>query len=307
MGRFRTQQLVTAGGYLVLELPAGFEPRCDGTLFEPIALPATGECDTSDPTSVIISLNSTLLPSEYAFAIRVTPPPTAPLRNQLSLILKDKHHNVKDAAIKLPGNPIHEKLKLRMTDMHWTSSRALRPSTITLGFEAVDPLPDLIVAPDQQVSEVLILLPVGFTHMVEKLTDFTIVNEDMPLADPIYLDYMEKDRLRIILNLNRTSWTTLKVGTYNFRFPVLVPDPLPIFNVWHLSVCAPNFPGGCSRITDPAVLATWAAPGFKFGEAPASGFGATSGSERTIRPSCTIWMLASSLCLVFSLKALVHT
>jgi len=255
-------------------------------------LPDTGSCNSNDPEKVLITLNSTLVPSEYAFAIRVSPPASAPLRNQVSLILKDRQDNVKDAAIKMPGKPIQEKLKIRMTELHWTSSKALRPTTITIGFEAMDPLPDLIVAPEQQVSEILISLPVGFTHMVDRVTDFTIVNEDMPLADPVFLDYMEKDRLRVILNLNRTSWTTLKVGTYSFRFPVLVPDPLPIFNVWHLSLCAPNFPGGCSRITDPAVLATFVAPGFGFGQAPVGGYGATSGAMRRLSDSTNVLLWA---------------
>merc|ERR1712032_696564 len=140
-----------------------------------------------------------------------------------------------------------------------------------MGFKAIDPLPDLVVAPKQQVAEILLSLPVGFTHLVEKVNDFTMVNEDMPLQDGDWLDYMQKDRLRITLNLNQTSWTTLKAGDYRFRFPVLVPNPLPVFNVWHLALCMPNFPAGCHRITDPSVLLAFAMPGFRLGQAPPAG------------------------------------
>merc|ERR1712227_272418 len=102
---------------------------------------------------------------------------------------------------------------------------------------------------------------------------------------------MQKDRLRIILNLNRTSWTTLKVGTYLFRFDVLVPDPLPAFNVWHLALCSPSFPGGCSKITDPAVLLTFGMPGFNLYEratvSPGFGIGLTSHADGKVPTSQT--------------------
>merc|ERR1712039_706243 len=97
---------------------------------------------------------------------------------------------------------------------------------------------------------------------------------------------MQKDRLRVILNLNRTSWTTLKIGTYTFRFPVTVPSPLPIFNVWHVSVCQKIFPGGCTKRSDPGVLITFAIPGFEYGQlAPgSSGYGASAGATPGAAP-----------------------
>jgi len=298
--RFRTQVMVRAGGFLQLSLPAGLSPTCNGAYFEPIALPFSAGCNARDPQNVIIYLNSTTVPSEYAFGIYVTPPAVPPLRNEVSLRLKDRFGQVRDAAMKLPGMPIQEKLKIRALDLHWTASRAERPSVVTLGFEAIDPLPDLVVAPVQQVSEILITLPVGFTHLVDRVTDFTFVNEDMPFASPTFLDYMQKDRLRVILNLNRTSWTTLKAGSYKFRFSVLVPNPLPIFNVWHLSLCMPNFPGGCTRITDPAVLVTFAIPGFGVNEVPAGGFGIASHAASPFRTGRTALALSTVLTLLGS-------
>jgi len=296
--RFRSQVLVPAGGYLQLSLPAGLSPVCYGDYFEPIALPHSGGCNSRDPTNVLIYLNSTTVPSEYAFSIYVTPPQVEPLRNEVSIRLRDRLGQVRDSAIGLPGMPIREKLRIRAMDLHWTSSRANRPSTITIGFEAMDPLPDLIVAPVQQVSEILISLPMGFTHLVERVTDFTIVNEDMPFASPTFLDYMQADRLRVMLNLNRTSWTTLKAGSYSFRFSVLIPDPLPVFNVWHVSLCMPNFPGGCTRTTDPAVLLTFTMPGFGFNEAPAGGYGIASHASHHFHTSRTMMGIFSVLTLL---------
>jgi len=278
--RFRTQVLVEAGGHLQISLPAGLDPACDGAFFEPFALPRTGGCNTQDPRNVLVYFNSTVVPAEYAFAMRVTPPKVQPVQNSISVRLRDRFGQVRDAAVGLPGMRIQEKLKLQSIAMHWTSSRPNRPSTVLMGFEAMDPLPGIVVAPNQQVKEILISLPVGFTHLVEGVQDFTIVNADMPLASPQYLDYYEKDRLRVMLNLNRTSWTTLKVGTYSFRFSVMIPDPLPVFNVWSLSLCS----GTCKRISEPTVLTTFAIPGFGFNEAPAGGFGVTAHASGPGRP-----------------------
>eukprot|EP00931_Biecheleriopsis_adriatica_P048558 TRINITY_DN28067_c0_g1_i1.p1 TRINITY_DN28067_c0_g1~~TRINITY_DN28067_c0_g1_i1.p1 ORF type:complete len:3244 (-),score=551.12 TRINITY_DN28067_c0_g1_i1:114-9845(-) len=263
--RFRTQQLVQAGGWLDISLPRGFQPDCGANSLEAIALPTSGGCAVPKETQVIVFLNTTIVPREYVFAFYVTPPTGVPLINEVSVVLKDRFGAVSDAAVGMPGARILEKLRIRESPLLWTSTKPLRESQITIGFEVLEKLPDLVVAPNQQIDEILITLPAGFTHLVEKLTDLQLMNEEMPLRDIDYLDYFQKDRLRISLELNRSSWTTLKSGTYGFRFNVMVPSPLPTFNVWHLSLCSPNYPNGCSRITDPAVMATFAMPGFTLG------------------------------------------
>jgi hypothetical protein len=290
--RFRSQRVVQAGGFLEIGLPAGLQPECHGDSLVPIALPDSDGCNNNDPENVIIFINSTIVPAEYAFAMYVTPPVSPPLFNRLSITLKDRHGDVRDAAVDMEGEPIQDKLRIREVPMYWTTAVAGRTSIVTLGFEALEPLPDRVVAPNQQVAEILIELPVGFTHEVNDPTDFTLVNDDMPLRDGNYLDYMQKDRLRVILQLQRTSWTTLKVGIYQFRFPVVVPSPLPIFNVWHLSLCDPNFPGGCTMRSDPAVLITFPIPGFSYGElAPGSTGMATAGATRGAVPRGLIEMV----------------
>jgi len=268
--RFRIKRLVAAGGWLHMALPAGMSPQCQGSAFQIIALPAASNCRVADSQTVLITLNSTMVPGEYAFGIMVTPPVTTPVRNLVSLLLKDRHGNVQDGSINMPGVLVREKLKIAALPLHWTSSRPGRSSIITIGFKCLEPLPDLVVAPVQQVAEILVTLPTGFTHLVERVNDFTLVNEGMPLRAGDWLDYMQKDRLRITLNLNRTSWMTLTSGDYWFRFAVSVPNPLPVFNVWFLSLCSPNYPAGCSRISDQSVMINFAMPGFQSGQAAAS-------------------------------------
>jgi len=292
---FKSQVLIEAGGWLHVMIPEGFDPDCT---LKAIALPLTGGCNIIDPQNIIITLNSTMVPGEYAFAMGITPPALEPLRNELSLILKNKAGNVLDAAVGMPGLDIQSSLKIAELPLRWSQSKALRSSMITLGFEAVEPLPDLVVAPEQQVSEILIILPVGFVHLVGELNDFAVLNdEDMPFKEGDWLDFLQKDRLRITLDLNRSSWTTLKTGKYEFRFPVLVPSPLPAFNVWHMALCQPNYPEGCNQITDPAVLVVYPMPGFEIGEVyvgpGADDLGGTAGAAgpQTMVSSPLLWLV----------------
>ncbi|CAJ1451405.1 unnamed protein product [Effrenium voratum] len=259
--RFRTREMVQAGGYLDIRLPFGFTPECSGATLEAISLPVTGGCRVVNEAIVHVFMNTTIVPREYVFAFYLTPPASTPLFNDLSIILRDQFGAVSDAAVSIPGSKILDKLRIREGSLLWTSTKPNRVSTITISFEILESLPDLIVAPEQQVDEILITLPNGFVHNVEKPTDLQLMNENMPLREIDYLDYFQKDRLRISLELNRSSWITLKSGSYGFRFNVMVPSPLPTFNVWFLSLCSPNYPEGCTQITDPAVMATFAMPG----------------------------------------------
>eukprot|EP00439_Symbiodinium_sp_Y106_P053723 s821_g7.t1 len=274
--RFRTREMVQAGGYLEVRLPFGFAPECSMATLEAIALPITGGCRVVNEALLYVFMNTTMVPREYVFAFFLTPPAATPLFNDLSIILRDRFGAVSDAAVSIPGSKVLDKLRIREGQLLWTSTKPFRESTITVSFDILESLPDLIVAPDQQIDEILITLPYGFVHLVEKPTDLQLMNENMPLREVDYLDYFQKDRIRISLELNQSSWVTLSSGSYGFRFNVMVPSPLPTFNVWFVSLCSPSYPEGCSQITDPAVMAT---PGFNLND-PANGLTLTAGAPR---------------------------
>lgn len=277
--RFRTREMVQAGGYLEVRLPFGFAPECSMATLEAIALPITGGCRVVNEALLYVFMNTTMVPREYVFAFFLTPPAATPLFNDLSIILRDRFGAVSDAAVSIPGSKVLDKLRIREGQLLWTSTKPFRESTITVSFDILESLPDLIVAPDQQIDEILITLPYGFVHLVEKPTDLQLMNENMPLREVDYLDYFQKDRIRISLELNQSSWVTLSSGSYGFRFNVMVPSPLPTFNVWFVSLCSPSYPEGCSQITDPAVMATFAMPGFNLND-PANGLTLTAGAPR---------------------------
>lgn len=309
--RFRTQVRVDAGGWLEVALPEGLRPECAGNAMEPINMPPQIDCIDADPRILRVWLNSTIFPGLYAFAIRVAPPPSTPVPNEISLILKNKDGEVQDAAVDMPAPPIQENLNIIQTQLLWSSSRPGRQSIITIGFECVDQLPDLIIAADQQVQEILIVMPVGFVHQVERTIDFTLLNEDMPLADGVWLDYLQKDRLKITLDLDGTTWTPLKAGAYDFRFPVLVPSPLPDYNVWFVTLCKASYPNGCMQTNDAAALMSFPYPGFELGEpAPAQAtdpslIGATAFACRQARPPLGGWLcIMLSACAVCLLQGM---
>merc|ERR1719359_2297900 len=284
--RFRTEVMVSAGAWLEVVTPPELGAECFPGRFEIITLPSSGGCRTVEPGLIYVFLNSTIVPAEYSFGHYVVPPVDTPVRNVLSITLKDYDGTIKDAAVDLPGQTIWEKLKIRAKPLVWDVSKPGRTSTITIGFTVIEPLPDNIVAPHQQVFTILITLPVGFIHLVHDVTDFQILNENMPLTTPQAVDFMAKDTLRIYMNPNGTSWNALKAGDYQFRFEVLIPELLPAYNVWQVSLCRPGY-GPCNRVTAPAVLVNFAMKGFNFGEAyvetvteaPTLGVAATSSAR----------------------------
>jgi len=284
--RFRTEVMVSAGAWLEVVTPPELGAECGPNRFETITLPDSGGCRTVRPGLIYVFLNSTIVPAEYSFAHYVVPPVDTPVRNVLSITLRDYDGTIKDAAVDLPGFTIWEKLKIRAKPLIWDVSKPGRTSNINIGFTVIEPLPDDVVAPNQQVFTVLITLPVGFIHLVQDVSDFQIMNEFMPLAKPQAVDFMAKDTLRVYLNPNQTSWNALKSGDYMFRFPVLVPALLPAYNVWQVSLCRPGY-GPCNRVSAPAVLVNFAMVGFNFGdqyveqvtEAPTLGVAATSAAH----------------------------
>jgi hypothetical protein len=263
--RFRSEVLIQAGGTLVIDMPPELGAECFlPNRFEPITLPASGGCKTEqNGAKITVFLNATIVPAEYAFGYYVIPPVDTPVRNTLSITLKDKFGSVRDAATDLPGNIMREKLKIKSLPLVWDISSPGRTSMVTVGFDVIEPLPDNVVAPHQQIFTILITLPVGFIHLIEDSTDFQILNEDMPLATPQHLNYLAKNYIILYMNPNQTSWLSLKAGQYSFKFPVLIPDILPAYNVWQMSLCRPNY-GPCNRVSAPAVLVNFVEKGFIF-------------------------------------------
>jgi len=304
MWTFTTQVVVDSGGYLELVLPDNFNPACGPGQLETLSFPRDCSCYVlPDQSTVIVQINTTIVPDSYVFAFYVSPPVLTPPGelNKFSITLKDSDSKVMDAAIGVPGITMMDKLQVKEAPLHWTVSKPGWATDITIGFDVLETFPDNYVAADQQVGQILLSFPEGFMHQVSSTADFTILSGSMPLPDDNWLDYYSKDKLLIKLHLNQTFWTTLVRGIYQFQIPVLLPDQLPTYNVWHVSLCTmTTFPGECSQPTDPGVLVTFAIPGFAFGEGTG---GAAGGSPHVAQISRAVMLLALIAPILLALRA----
>jgi len=296
--QFNTQEVVDSGGYLDIDLPNGFNPQCGGDMLELLSFPSFSTCFVQpDGNSVVILLNTTIVPDKYVFAFYVTPPVLTPEPNLFSIALKDSTGSVQDAAIGVPGLPMMDKLQAREVPLFWTVSSPGWPTEVTMGFEVLETFPDLFVAADQQVGQILLSFPQGFIHQVSSETDLTILSGSMPLQALNWLDYTQKDYLVIALNLSQTFWTTLSRATYQFRIPVVIPHQLPDYNVWHVSLCKlTTQPDACTHHTDPGVLVTFAIPGFPLGD----GTSGNAGGAPRVAPASralVLWAIITSVLL----------
>jgi hypothetical protein len=263
---FKTQVMVQTGGYLEVVMPPKFRPNCE--ILERISFPEETACYANDDgTFLVIHINTTIVPDDYIFGFKVQPPLLTPDINEFSITLKDRDGHVQDAATGVDGVRIMDKLQAKESQFLYTNTRAGWTSEITMGFQVMETFPDNFVAGDQQVGQILLSFPEGFVHEVSSENDLTLLSRNMPLQDNDWLDYYHKDRLLIKLDLNRTFWTTLSSGAYEFKFPVKVPSQLPVYNIWHVTLCTlTTFPGECTSPSDPGVLVTFALPGFALGD-----------------------------------------
>lgn len=245
-----------------ISIPYGFTVECEGDKLKSISLPGSLTCISPSETNdkVRLTMNETLVPGDYAFAVEGIPPKRTPPNNAFSLVLKDRFGQVRDAAMNIDGWNIHTKLQMRAAPLAWSQSGSGTLSVITLGFDLLDELPD---NPPLILSEVLITFPQGFVHAIETSRDFESLNEEFPIdrGNPNWLDYTQMDRIRVRLALD----VDFKTGEYRFNFPVYVPQQMPPYNVWMTSMCKEGA-GGCKTPSDSSVVVTFPVAGFKIGQ-----------------------------------------
>jgi len=100
-------------------------------------------------------------------------------------------------------------------------------------------------------------------------------NSELPLfeadVDESWVDISMVDRLSIKLD----SGKEVPVGDYSFEFPVTVPEYMPAYNVWLLTLCGL---GTCQQHFSAQALATFPMAGFELDQA-------APGAEASGQPS----------------------
>jgi len=257
--RFRTSETINRGGKLNIITPAGFKVSCVGSALKIISLPGLLECEEQSP-SVFLTLNDTLTPGEYAFAIMVRTPSATPDPNMFSLLLMDERGRVQDSAMNLPGQTIRTDLSAAGLPLKWTSAEAGQASSITVGFTVNQEIPTGLL------GAVLITFPENFGHAIEKASSVVSTGDLLPLkqgaSDGDWLDFRMVDRLIVILDPAKR----VEKGNYQLEFPVTVPEQLPAHNVWQVTLCSHSANGICLQAQGPQSLVTFPFAGFNLGE-----------------------------------------
>ncbi|CAD7959916.1 unnamed protein product [Amoebophrya sp. A25] len=277
---FVTVETLSGGGIIVVEHPPGFEVKCDPANLRKISLPSSsGEIECTKPANVAakpqfnLTLEETLVFGEYSFGVRALIPGSTPTNNVFHLMLfgKDNDDKARDAAFNINGLMIQPGLDLRGQGLHWTRAEAGKLSGITLSFEVRESPKSEGNVLKTRMGEILINFPQGFVHNIDALSHVevsrqaldsaTSVTPGMFLAVPNWLDYTEKDRIRVSL---MSPPGILENGIYKFTFLVTMPTQVPRDNVWTISLCEAN--GGCISASDKTVLIVFPVPGFSIGQ-----------------------------------------
>jgi hypothetical protein len=128
-------------------------------------------------------------------------------------------------------------------------------------------------------TEVLIELPYDYQHQVTKITDLNFIccqTEQMPITRISVTDSSGNlDATKLRLFLDPVAMMIAPAGPYTVTFPVVVPQLMPGFNVFQMTICTPGT-GDC-EVRSPRALVTIAVPAFDHGESPNYKWGARTG------------------------------
>jgi len=253
--RFLTSETINRGGQVRVIAPSGFEASCAGHLLQVISLPGILEC-VIDESSVSLMLNDTLTAGEYGFGFSARTPSETPSPNVFSVLLIDERGKIQDSAMNLPGQTIQDQLSLLGTPLMWTSSEPGQASSITMGLRVTS------VVPKGLLGTILITFPENFGHAIEKWTSVVSKQDTLPVQGgqtaSSWLDYSMVDRIIIHLDPDKD----LLVGEYQLEFPVTVPEQMPAFNVWLLTLCRYSTTGTCLQPQGSLSMVTFPFAGF---------------------------------------------
>lgn len=297
---FRAGDILERGGQVQVVYPPEYVLGCTG--LHEVSLPGVLDCNTDVPGSLFLTLNGTLVEGDYAFLVAATTPQETPVPNQFSVLLLDTKGNVRDAAMGVSGMPLQQGIYASAGPLLYTSSEAQQASIITVGF-------DVTVAIERNVvSAVLITLPENFVHNVGGSDGLVISNEanEAMRLQVQSVDTSVQDRLTILMD------TTLSVpeGRFRFSFPATVPQKMPAYNVWQVTLCRNRNTTGvgaaCTQAYGPGALVTFPVPGFRHSDAPVGSAAAArarldsaaSGAARQCGPSVVPVALATLLLAV---------
>eukprot|EP00927_Polykrikos_kofoidii_P043809 TRINITY_DN37909_c0_g1_i1.p1 TRINITY_DN37909_c0_g1~~TRINITY_DN37909_c0_g1_i1.p1 ORF type:complete len:2477 (+),score=440.02 TRINITY_DN37909_c0_g1_i1:179-7432(+) len=262
---FITNEKVNEGGKILVGYPPSITVRCVGDFLDKVSLQGDVTCDNKPRLGEFeVTISRPLPPGTQAFAVTSTAPPAVEGSNTFFIMIKQADGQVVDAAMTVPGVRIQHGLAVAALPLWWSSSVRSKPSTVSLGFELLDALPE--VNPPL-MGEVVVFVPRDFVQNVKRTLHIESLGRTLPLAQGSWLDNSNKDRLRLFFDPALTR--NLTPGRYRWSFPVAVPSRLPAYNVFVMTICTPASTNqSCTGPDDPRALVTFPWPSFNQDEPP---------------------------------------
>jgi len=260
-----------AGGMVEVRHPTTFTYFCDS--FYQVSLPGEVACETYQE-SFRLAFNHSVAPGDYSFSILAKIPVDIPDETEFSVLLIDRHGDVQDAAMNVPGPPVKDNLIIYVpTDQvgfKWFPEKIVGGQVFYVEFVLTfeqDVPPDPSDAP--VIGEILFTLPTGFVHDIRTIGDVTNSDDMWEPPGGMKVDFTQLDRVRITVDNGQYTdepeiAKIIKKNSYAFSFPVIVPMIMPTTNIWVVSVC--GIGGGCSSPNDADVLLSFPLAGFQIGQ-----------------------------------------
>lgn len=305
---FMTGVQVEAGGKLRIFYPSSVVIQCNGAYLYKIYLDGRVDCNNYPESGFFeLILERPLPPGIQAFAVTSTMPSAIYEANEYSIMLLTPQDEVVDAAMGILGLEMQLGMSVGYSDITWSSSEANRPGTVTLGYELLGDMPELVLNPPT-VAELVFTVPPDFFHAVTRAAQVEQMVDTLPLlpGETEWIDYSNPTRVNIFLD--QQAMQVLEPGLFRFQIPIMVPGRMPNNNLWTVTLCSPSpTNASCTGPDDARMMVVFPIAGFALDEEPTDGlvYSATGAAvQRAAVPRC--WApVAAALLLLRSVGALL--
>eukprot|EP00415_Alexandrium_ostenfeldii_P000970 UN0970 len=181
--------------------------------------------------------------------------------------------------------------------IRWTTSREGGLTQVSLGL--------VFRNATTGVRSILFVLPAGFTHELQALSDLQVTLNGASYSFPVasewgraWIDARTRHSVRVIV----ASGVLVQSGGYTFQFPVRLPQAVPDLNVWKVCLCTSI---ECDSPEHASVITVFALPGFRLGERyPTLPVSAKARARSLAGASAFVAILATLLLMEFRVSAL---
>lgn len=284
---FITGLQVDEGGQLKVFYPSSVVIQCNGAYLHKIYLTGRVDCNNYPASGFFeLIMERPLPPGVQAFAVTSVMPQAIYEANEYSIMLFDPSGEVVDAAMGIPGLPMQLGLDVGYSDITWSSSEPNKPGTVTLGYEQLSDMPELVLSPPI-VAELVFTVPPDFFHAVTRAAQVEQMADLLPLipGDTEWIDFSNPTRVNIFLDQQAMQVKT--PGLFRFQIPVMVPGRMPNNNLWTLTLCSPSpTNASCTGPEDPRMMVVFPMSGFALNEEPTDAlvYTAAGGASRRSSP-----------------------